>query len=309
MAIDHINLARIDLNLLVALDALLTERNVTKAAARVGLGQSAMSHNLARLREVFGDELLVRSREGMRPTPKGLALADRVRVVLSGIESLVTRADEFDPAKTERKFRIGLPDSTETLFGHSLLSIVCEEAPAIRLHFYSTDERQLLEEIDADRIDLGIGIGAFPEGQVHHKRKLLATDSYLCMFNPAKVDVTPPISLEDYVRLPHVLTSLRHDERGVVDDALDRLGLSRKIVLVTPRFVAVPFVVAGAPVITTMHARLARFFAHELNLALSPVPADLPEVAVSMLWHASYDEDPGHRWLRDAVVRGRRKLR
>ena len=303
MSIDHINLARIDLNLLVALDALLTERSVTKAAARVGLGQSAMSHNLARLRQLFDDELLIRSSDGMRPTPKALALGDRVKITLSGIQALVARDEEFDPAKAERTFRIALPDSVERLIGPQLLSVCCNNAPGIRLRFYSTDERQLLDEIDADNIDVGIGIGKFPQGQVHHKRRLLATDTYLCMFNAEKVGFKPPISLEDYVRLPHVLTSLRKGERGVVDDALEKINLSRKVVLVTPRFIGVPFLVAGAPVVTTMHAKLARMFATELNLALSPVPVDLPEVTISMLWHASYDDDPGHTWLRNTIIR------
>ena len=133
---------------------------------------------------------------------------------------------------------------------------------------------------------------AYPEGQTHHKRRLLATDSYLCMFNAARVGLTPPISLADYVRLPHVLTSLRQGERGVVDEALAKLGLERTVALTTPRFVVVPFLVAGAPVVTTMHAKLARFFAATLGLSLSPVPVELPDVSISLLWHASYDHDP-----------------
>lgn len=309
MAIDHINLARIDLNLLVAFDALLTERSVTKAAGRVGIGQSAMSHNLARLRQLFEDELFVRSSEGMQPTPRALALADRVRIALSDIEAIVTRAEDFDPATTERTFHIALPDSVEMLVGPKLLAIGCEEAPGIRFRLHSTDERQLLEEIDADNIDLGIGIGTFPDGQVHHKRKLLVTDSYLCMFSAKKVGLKPPISLEDYVRLPHILTSLRKGERGVVDDALEKIGLSRKVALTTPRFVGVPFLVAGAPAITTMHARLAKIFARELGLTLSPVPVELPEVVISMLWHASYDSDAGHQWLRNTILRASGKPR
>jgi DNA-binding transcriptional LysR family regulator len=125
------------------------------------------------------------------------------------------------------------------------------------------------------------------------------------------------ISLEDYVRLPHVLTSLRPGERGVVDDALAKLGLRRDVVLTTPRFLTVPFLTARAPVVVTMHARLARFFAAELGLSLSPPPVDLPEVSISLLWHASYDHDPGHRWLRgrspawrkDRTRGGRRRRR
>ncbi len=301
MPIDHANLGRFDLNLLVALDALLTERNVTRAAARVGLGQSAMSHNLARLRTVFGDELLTRGPEGMRPTPRALALVDPVRIALAQIEAMVARDDSFDPRTAERLFRIGLPDSVEVLIGPALLAHLCEQAPGIRLRLYSTDRLQIFDELDADHLDLAVGVRAYPEGQTHHKRRLLATDSYLCMFNAARVGLTPPISLEDYVRLPHVLTSLRQGERGVVDEALAKLGLERTVALTTPRFVVVPFLVAGAPVVTTMHAKLARFFAATLGLSLSPVPVELPDVSISLLWHASYDHDPAHLWLRRTI--------
>lgn len=303
MPINHINLARVDLNLLVALDALLSERSVTKAASRIGIGQSAMSHNLARLRELFGDELMTRGPAGMQPTPRAMALADPVRVALGQIETLVSREQVFDPATAERVFRIGLPDSTEVLIGPALLAYVCEHAPGIRFRFYAAEGQGLLDDLDADRLDLGIGVGAFPGGQVHHKRRVLATDSYLVMFNARKVPVSTPMSLEDYVRLPHVLTSLRRGERGVVDDALEKLGLSRTIALVTPRFVAVPFLVAGAAVITTMHARLARYFAAQMDLSLSPPPIELPQLTTSLLWHASYDSDPAHIWLRDTIIR------
>ena len=303
MAIDHINLSRIDLNLLVALDALLTERSVTRAAARVGLGQSAMSHNLGRLRALFGDELLTRGADGMRPTPRALALIDPVRVALAQVQALVARDEAFDPRTTDRQFRIGLPDSVEDLLGPALLAHLCAEAPGVWVRLYSTDRLRLLDELDEDRIDLGVGIGAFPDGKAHHKQRLLMTDPYLCMFDAARVGIAPPISLADFVRLPHVLTSLRQGERGVVDEALEKLGLARTVVLTTPRFVVVPFLVAGAPVITTMHARLARLFADTLGLSLSPPPVTLPEIKVSLLWHASYDEDPGHRWLRRTVAR------
>ena len=302
MIIDHINLGRLDLNLLVALDALLTERSVTRAAARVGLGQSAMSHNLARLRALFGDEILTRGREGMRPTPRALALIDPVRVVLSRIEALVSRDKSFDPRTAERLFRIGLPDSMEILLAPALLAYLREVAPSIHLRLHNIDPSQLLDDLDADRLDLAIGYGVFAQGQAHHKRRLLYTGTYLCMFNAERVGVSPPISLEDYVRLPHVLTSLREDERGVVDDALAKLGLQRTVVLTTPRFLAVPFLVARAPVVVTMPARLARLFAAALGLSVSPAPVELPEVPVSLLWHASYDEDPAHVWLRRTIA-------
>ncbi len=302
MTIDPVNLSRIDLNLLVHLDALLRERSVTRAAARVGLGQSAMSHNLARLRELFHDELLTRGPGGLRLTPRAMALVEPVRIALAQFHALISRDEPFDPRTAERTFRVGLPDSMEILIVPSLLAYLCENAPGIHLRLHSIDSLQILNDIDADRLDLAIGYGVFTQGQIHHKRRLLFKETYLCVFNGERTGLTSPISLDDYVRLPHVLTSLRPGERGVVDDALAKLGLQRTVVLTTPRFLTVPSLVARAPVMVTMHARLACLFAAELGLSLSPPPVELQEVLISLFWHASYDDDPAHAWLRQTVV-------
>lgn len=299
-SIDHANLSRLDLNLLVAFDALLTERSVTRAAARVGLGQSAMSHNLARLRSLFGDELLTRGADGMRPTPRALALADPVRVTLAQIQAAVLQREAFDPSTAERPFRIGLADSIEVAIVPALVARLRELAPAVSLRLRSTNRLSILEELDTGRLDLGIGV--FDQGQIHHKRRLLYTDSFLCLFNPTQVRFKAPISLENYLSVPHLLTSLTEDDHGAVDDALAKLKLKRSIVLTTPGFLAVPFVVQRAPVITTMPSRLARYFAAAFGLATSPPPIVLPTLTISLLWHASYDHEPSHVWLRQTVT-------
>lgn len=305
MSIDHSNLSRLDLNLLVAFDALMTEGGVTRAAAKVGLGQSAMSHALGRLRTTFDDELFVRTPTGMRPTPKAAALAEPVRAALAQIEDIMAPPPAFDPATAKRTFAIGLPDSTELLLAPKLVAHLQTVAPGVALLIRSVDRIKILQDLDAGRVDLGIGL--FEDGATHHKRRLLHRDNYLCIFNPALVGVEPPISLEDYVRLPHVLTSLVESAHGVVDDALEKLGLSRRIALTSPRFSAVPFVVREAPVIATMHSRVARFFAGSMGLAVSPAPLELPDFAISMMWHTSYDNDPAHRWLRETIRRLRAK--
>jgi DNA-binding transcriptional LysR family regulator len=299
-SIDHANLSRLDLNLLVAFDALLTERSVTRAAARIGLGQSAMSHNLARLRTLFGDELLTRGADGMRPTPRALALADPVRVTLSQIQAAVLQREVFDPATADRTFRIGLADSIEVAVIPSLLARLGETAPAVSLRLRPIDRRTILEDLDTGRLDLGIGV--FDQGQIHHKRRALYSENFLCLFNPARVNFIPPLSLEDYLSVPHVLTSLTDDTHGAVDQALAKLKLKRSIALTTPGFLAVPFVLRRAPVITTMPSRLARYFADAFGLATSPAPIELPTFTISLLWHASFDHDPGHVWLRQTVV-------
>jgi DNA-binding transcriptional LysR family regulator len=298
--IDHANLSRLDLNLLVAFDALLTERSVTRAAARIGLGQSAMSHNLARLRTLFGDELLTRGAEGMRPTPRALALADPVRVTLSQIQAAVLQREAFDPSTADRTFRIGLADSIEVAVIPSLLARLSVVAPAVSLRLRPIDRSTILEDLDTGRLDLGIGV--FDQGQIHHKRRALYSDNFLCLFNPAQVNFIPPVSLEDYLAVPHVLTSLTDDGHGAVDEALARLKLKRSIALTTPGFLAVPFVVRRAPVVTTMPSRLARYFADAFGLATSPAPIELPTFTISLLWHASFDHDPGHVWLRQTLA-------
>ena len=304
MVIDYTNLANVDLNLLVAFDALATERSVTRAAARIGVRQSAMSHTLARLRTLFADELFTRAPDGIRPTPRALALLEPIQAVLGQIQALTSPSAAFVPETVEKTFRIGLPDSVEVLLMPRLLAYLQRHAPGIRLRLQVTAEAALLlDDLDADRIDMAFGIGGIQQGRDHHKQRSLLVGDYLCMFNSTLVGVRPPISLEDYVRLPHVLTSLRQGERGVVDDALQNIGLKRNIALVTPRFLAVPFLVRGAPVVTTMHAELARLFATTLGLSLSAPPVALPQIAISLLWHASYDHDPAHVWLRQTVFR------
>ncbi|CAO4178073.1 LysR family transcriptional regulator [Methylorubrum populi] len=300
MRIDHVHLARLDLNLLVALDALLTERSVTRAAGRIGISQSAMSHALARLRTTFSDELLTRGPDGMRPTPRALALSAPVQAALSQIQQITASPAAFDPATADLTFTLGIPDSTEVLLMPTLIAHLQAVAPGVKLLLHTIDRNRILDDLDTGRVDLGIGV--FEQGQTHHKRRILNKESYLCIFNPELVGVSAPISLDDYLRFPHLLTSLVESAHGVVDDALAKIGRTRVIALTSPRFSVMPFVVRQAPVIATMHSRLARFFAESMNLAVSPAPIALPDVAISMIWHSSNDDVPSQRWLRETIV-------
>lgn len=301
MRIDHVHLAKLDLNLLVALDALLAERSVTRAAARIGLSQSAMSHALARLRVTFSDELLTRAPDGMRATPRALALIEPMQTALSHIQAITAPPAAFDPATADVTFSLGIPDSTEVLLMPHLIAHLRAVAPGVKFLLHTVDRHRILDDLDSGRVDLGIGI--FEQGQTHHKRRILNKETYLCVFNAELVGLTPPISLDDYVRLPHVLTSLVESAHGVVDDALAKIGRTRVIALTSPRFTVMPFVVRQAPVIATMHSRLAHFFGEAMGLAVSPTPIALPEVSISMIWHTSNDEVPGQRWLRETIVR------
>ena len=176
MTIKHRDLAGIDLNLVVALDALLTESSVTRAAAKVGITQSAMSSSLARLRRLLGDELLTRTPDGMRPTPRSLALVEPVRAALRQFQGIVLREDDFVPSQVERSFTLAIPGSVEVRLIPRLLAFLAREAPGIRLHLVGLDYGSVLGDLDADRIDMAVGM--ISEGQVHHKVRPLYPVSY-----------------------------------------------------------------------------------------------------------------------------------
>ena len=176
------------------------------------------------------------------------------------------------------------------------------EAPKVRVRIRAIDRFEVLEQLDRDRLHLGVS-GLLTEGGAHHKRRRLYATDFLCLYDPARLPLAPPLSLEDYVSVPHVLGSPRGDAHGVVDDALASLGLRRAIAVATQHFSAVPFLLKGARLLSTVPRRPARIFAERFGLATSPVPLDLPASDVSMIWHASYDHDPAHRWLRGTVAR------
>ena len=301
MTIDHLGLANVDLNLLGALDALLSERSVTRAAARVGLRQSTMSSSLGRLRMLLGDELLTRTPDGMRLTPRAMKLVEPARSALRQFQGIVLREDTFDPKTIKHTFTIALTGSLEVSFGPLLLDLLRRDAPGIRLSLRTLDYATLLRDIDGDQIDLAVGL--IKDGQMHHKVRPLCRYGYLCLFNADLLGIGAPVSLEDYLRFPHVLTSVSGAVHGVVDDALAEIGRRRTLAATTPRFVTVPFIVKSAPVMTTMVDDLARSFAALLGLTTSPVPVPVKDFAVSMLWHSSYDRDPAHKWMREVLLK------
>jgi len=300
--IDHTHLARLDLNLLVAFDALLTERHVTRAAARLGMGQSAMSHNLGRLRELFRDELFVRAEGGMQPTPRAQALATHVHAALAEVQATLRPGGAFDPATADRLFRIGIRDDLEVAIIPPLLAHMQRAAPRVRVEVHQIDPERLLEMIDRDQLDLAIGV--FSQGRTHHKRRLLCrSDGYLCLFSREVHDRITPLTVARYAAIPHVRVSSRVDCENAIDAALAKKRHERWIVLSTPHAISVPFVLRQMHAIATLPRRAALVGAESLGLATAEVPIPLSGYSIAMLWHASYDHDPAHRWLHATTVR------
>ena len=295
------DLRNVDLNLLVALDALLAERSVTLAARRLGIGPSAMSAALSRLRRLLDDELMTRSADGMRLTPRATSLAEPLRSVLRDVRLLVVPPRQFDPAVADRTFTIALPDGVELRLIPPLLARLRQDAPGVRLVTRSFESSTFASDLDADRLDLAIGFGVM--GLTHHRLRLLFRSDYVVVYNDKLLRVGTPISLDDYVRLPHVVTSYGTNAVGAVDEALAAVGKRRVIVMRTSRFLVLPEVVRSSPVLATLARNFAAHFVKPYGLIVSPTPIKVPSFSINMMWHASYTKDPGHAWLRQAFVK------
>ncbi len=298
-AIDHFNLRSFDLNHLLAFDALMQERSVTRAATRLKVGQPAMSHALGNLRMLLGDDVLVRVGQAMQPTPRAEALAGRVRELLSQMQDVLFAPDAFDPAQSTREFRIGLSNEMELLLLPPLLARLRRQAPGVRLMAKVASRDALPTLLDESVVDLAVGCLHSPPSW--HRHAALYDETHLCCFNPGLLAVRPPIGLEDYLALPHALMSLKDSLLGCLEEALARVGAKVNAVAAAPHLVALLASVAEAPLLTTLPARIALRYAAQFGLVTSPVPLLLQPFPVRMVWHARSDRDPGTCWLAGLV--------
>lgn len=291
----------LDLNLLLVFTALLRERSVTRAAKRLYLGQPAMSASLARLRSFVGDDLFVRTAQGMEPTAHALALADRLKPVLEGLSDALFATNVFDPASSDRSFSIGLFDVGEVTHAPELLADMAAEAPGVRLALRPVDRGNAIAQLESGALDLAFtDIGA-TTGWI--RTRPLYQEFFACIFDPRLVDAATPISLDDYLAHPHLLTSFGGSFTGFVDEVLEQRGLSRHVTMTTTRFSTLPFVLRRFRGIASLPVTAARELGNALGLTVSPLPIEVPPVDLFLVWHARHDTDLGHLWLRELVYR------
>jgi DNA-binding transcriptional LysR family regulator len=295
------NLRRLDLNLLVVFDALMTDRNVTRAAERVGLSQPAMSNALSRLRAFFKDDLFVRSPEGMRPTPRAIEIAPNIHAALGAIDASLDPV-RFTPAEARRVFRLDTNDYVVTTYFPKLLSILAKEAPGIDIRIFP-QTGHTFERLDAQEIDFGIS--AYGELPDRFAREDLDEDVYVVIMRKTHPLAEQILTLNRYVAATHLLVSPRGDPRGFVDSALAERGLTRRIVLTVNQFSAAAPVVAMTDLMVTIPKRIADAFGPAFGLIQKPSPIPGPRAfsAISMIWHRRLGEHPAHTWFRHALKR------
>lgn len=295
------NLAAVDLNLLVALDALLEERSVTRAAQRLGLSQPATSHALARLRELTGDALLVRSGARLVRTPRAEALQPAVRAILDDVRRAL-EGDHFEPASARRAFTIASADYGELVLVPPLLRILAREAPGVDLVVRPVPEEPA-EALAAGRVDLVLGVEPGRGAPGSLERRKLFDDGFVCLVRRDHPVLERELTVERFAAMGHLFIAPRGTRGGVVDDALGRRGLERRVVAMVPSFVAAPALVAESDLVVTLPSLLAARLAGPFGLRALEAPVRLPRFTISALWHARSRRDPAHAWLRATLVR------
>jgi DNA-binding transcriptional LysR family regulator len=293
-----VGLGAIDLNLLVALEALLEEKNVTHAGVRLSTSQSAMSGSLARLRRHFNDELLIRVGREYELTPLAERLLPVVQGSLQKAEEALSLTRHFDPSRSRQRFSVVMSDYVMTVFVEPLLRVIAAEAPGVRIDFHPIVDGQLETEThlrchDLMIVPLGYQLPGVSEAVMH--------DRFVCIVdpdNPRLVDGR--LTLRDLAEMPHAACAIGKSHTPA-ERQLETLGIIPKVQVSTPGFSVLPFLVSGTDLVAMVPERLARRYEDFARCAVVPAPfPDVPLVE-AMYWHHNRHADPAHRWLRDTV--------
>ncbi|MCU0687632.1 MAG: LysR family transcriptional regulator [Polyangiaceae bacterium] len=294
-------LADLNLNLLLALDALLSEANVTRASERLGVTQPAMSRSLKKLREQLGDELLVHSGRGLVRTPRAERIHAALRHGLQSLRRALAEDEVFVPARATTTFRVATNDVAGVRVLPATMAHLREHAPQVAVNVVPLDYADLLAQFEFGALDLMLGVVATDAPGL--KRRLLLRDDWACLTRPDHPRLKGPLDLPTYVSLSHALCSPRGEGGGVVDAALASLGHTRRVTFRSRYFIAAALAVRQTDLILTMPRRSAERLAELLGLQAHAPPAALmlPPVEFVALWHERMDDAPAHRWFRQVL--------
>lgn len=297
------SLASMNLNLLVALDALLDTRSVTTAARRTGVSQPAMSRSLKSLRDLFDDPLLVRGKDGLLLTPRASLLCEPLRRSLSNLAGVVAGRGEFDPATSTRRFIVEMPDYLMGLLGPALCDRVIRDAPGVTLDVRLAHRTDFSSRLEAGTADVVVHACLEPPAGLSGLG--LVRDRFACAVRKGHplAPKKKKMSLATYAALPHCLIAVSDEAQvGSVDLALEEHGLRRHVACRVRSFLAAPMVVAQSDAILTGPARLLRWFAERYPIQVFPAPIPVHDFEYIALWHERFESEPAHAWLRGVLV-------
>lgn len=291
------DIRRLDLNLLTTLEALLEEQNVTKAAERLHLSQPAASTQLNRLRDMFNDKLLIPAHRGMIPTAKALELLSPLRLALDQVRDTLTTHQHFDPTQTKLTVTIACTDYLQAVFGLSIIKELRQQAPGIRIAIRNLEPSQLEAQMLYGDVDLALmSPGDAPPALL---TKHLYDETYVLVGCEDHPNISNTMSIDDYVQLEHVVVSLSGGNFSTsVDQALQKLGYTRNVVLSAASFLFVPEIVAQSHLVALVPRRL---ISGRTDLKRADSPIESAGFSVGMVWHERNHGHSAHRWVREKI--------
>ena len=292
----HTHLRHVDLNLLLALHALLEERHVTRASKRCFLSQSAMSRALERLREMFGDALLIRSGRAYERTVRGDSLLRELQSILPRLEAMV-RGEEFDPEQSKERFRLAVTHHASITLIPPLIRRMRTEAPDVRLDVSQWEERAY-DAVIAGRLDTALSAEHPPAGL---ESEVLFEVDFVCVVGSAQRVHPRRLTLAQYLQLPHVVVETWAGQQTPVDRPLAQFGAKRRVVFRVPFFAAAMFAVAKTDLVLTVPRKLTRIVRPIDGVRLVEPPREIKPFPYFMTWHPRLNEEPAHAWFREQV--------
>jgi DNA-binding transcriptional LysR family regulator len=293
-------LSRIDLNLFTVFDAIYREGGITPASKRLHLSQPAISHALARLREILGDPLFERQGNAMVPTPVARSLAVTIGNSLRNIEQTLHKAGHFDPAASLRRFTIAIRDSHERSFLPDLIATIGREAPGIDIAAVRIDRRELEEDLQSGELDLAVDVALSMSPDIRRQR--LGAEPLVVLARPDHPDITESLDLDTYLALGHVLVTGRRHGGGFEDIALGQRGFTRRIRARCQQYATAAAIVSQSDLLATMPGAQAQQVSNSAKIRLLPFPADVSPMELFLYWHANVDTDSANRWFREGVA-------
>ena len=292
-----------DLNLFIAFDVIYTEKNLTKSGQVLGITQPAVSNALARLRDLFNDELFIRTSRGMIPTPVANQLIGDIRNALSLIQNTISVSEKFDPSTANMTFKISIGDTSEYRLLPLLIKELAEIAPKVKVETYLTARKDAPRELASGAIDFSIDPPLQSDQHLKHE-KIYQEDYVMIVRKDHPILKKQNITIEDYLDLSHIHISNRKTGMGHVDMTLYKLGLSRDIYLRAQHFLVAPYIVEQSDMAITT----TKGFAVDRNLAWRELPFDIDPLVLHLYWHENNDNESSSKWMRDLMLKTYGKL-
>ncbi len=301
------SLRNLDLNLLVVFETLLHERHVTRAAEALNLSQSATSHALNRLRLQFDDPILVRTDQGMQPTPRAMAMLPAVQQALKLVERTLAPPERFNPATSERTFVIASTDFFEAVVLPPLVAELQQNAPGICIEIELIDQRTLADRLSTQRVDLVVGLDAGHDVPAYLLSQHWLSQPQVCLVGGNNGQVGDQLSLAQYLAQPHVVFAdlsgaQTGNQTGAIDRWLAEQGCSRRYIAKNLNYIAAASIVAQSDAIITLPQPMAQLFCQMLPVRLVQPPVGMPTVEMTLIQHPFFSRSPSNRWLVDQVV-------